>query len=176
MSKTLRIATRKSPLALWQANEVGRLLTEFHPDLNIELVTMKTKGDKILDTPLAKVGGKGLFVKELETGMLEGNADIPIFEDQVMVLMRRSRYFTHDYPQSVHTKIFLKVYCSPKDSTSPFNSFSLTKRLSLAFLILASNISDDWKTSFRCLSSISENSKLPSALLMGLNISIFLKR
>lgn len=78
MSKTLRIATRKSPLALWQANEVGRLLKEFHPDLNIELVTMKTKGDKILDTPLAKVGGKGLFVKELETGMLEGKADIAV--------------------------------------------------------------------------------------------------
>lgn len=78
MSDTLRIATRKSPLALWQANEVARQLKIHHPELHVELVTMTTKGDKILDTPLAKVGGKGLFVKELETGMLEGRADIAV--------------------------------------------------------------------------------------------------
>lgn len=78
MSETLRIATRKSPLALWQAKEVARQLRNHHPELDVELVTMTTKGDKILDTPLAKVGGKGLFVKELETGMLEGSADIAV--------------------------------------------------------------------------------------------------
>ena len=78
MSDILRIATRKSPLALWQAEEVTRLLKSFHPDLEIELITMVTQGDKILDTPLAKIGGKGLFVKELETGMLEGAADIAV--------------------------------------------------------------------------------------------------
>ena len=78
MSDILRIATRKSPLALWQAEEVSRLLKKFHPDLEIELVTMTTQGDKILDTPLAKIGGKGLFVKELEVGMLEGDADIAV--------------------------------------------------------------------------------------------------
>jgi len=75
---TIRIATRKSPLALWQANEVSRQLKIHHPDLKIELVTMTTKGDKILDAPLAKVGGKGLFVKELEQGMLDGDADIAV--------------------------------------------------------------------------------------------------
>ncbi|MEE9310609.1 MAG: hydroxymethylbilane synthase [Cocleimonas sp.] len=78
MSKIIRIATRKSPLALWQANEVSRQLKMYHPDLEVELVTMTTKGDKILDTPLAKIGGKGLFVKELEVGMLEGDADIAV--------------------------------------------------------------------------------------------------
>ncbi len=78
MSKIIRIATRKSPLALWQANEVSRQLQMYHPDLEVELVTMTTQGDKILDTPLAKIGGKGLFVKELEVGMLEGKADIAV--------------------------------------------------------------------------------------------------
>jgi len=75
---TLRIATRKSPLALWQANHVRDALLTRHPELEVELVTMTTQGDKILDTPLAKVGGKGLFVKELETGMLEGRADLAV--------------------------------------------------------------------------------------------------
>ncbi|MDH5355873.1 MAG: hydroxymethylbilane synthase [Gammaproteobacteria bacterium] len=74
----LRIATRSSPLALWQAEEVSRLLGELYPQLTISLVQMKTRGDKLLDAPLAKVGGKGLFVKELETGMLEGRADIAV--------------------------------------------------------------------------------------------------
>ncbi len=76
--KTLRIATRSSPLALWQAEEVSRRLKALYPELDIKLVKMKTKGDKILDAPLAKVGGKGLFVKELEAGMLEGKADIAV--------------------------------------------------------------------------------------------------
>ena len=74
----LRIATRKSSLALWQANHVRDALIARHPELDVELLTMTTQGDKILDTPLAKVGGKGLFVKELETGMLEGRADLAV--------------------------------------------------------------------------------------------------
>ena len=77
-ARTLRIATRKSPLALWQANFVKDRLEALHPDLQVELVPMSTRGDKILDAPLAKVGGKGLFVKELETAMLEGRADIAV--------------------------------------------------------------------------------------------------
>lgn len=77
-ARTLRIATRKSPLALWQANFVKDRLEALHPDLQVKLVPMSTQGDKILDTPLAKVGGKGLFVKELETAMLEGRADIAV--------------------------------------------------------------------------------------------------
>ncbi len=76
MRKILRIATRKSPLALWQAEHVKARLQQAHAGLEVELETMSTQGDKILDTPLAKIGGKGLFVKELEQGMLEGRADI----------------------------------------------------------------------------------------------------
>jgi hydroxymethylbilane synthase len=75
---TLRIATRKSPLALWQAEHVAERLRRLYPNLSIELVGMSTRGDKILDSPLAKVGGKGLFVKELEEGMLSGAADIAV--------------------------------------------------------------------------------------------------
>lgn len=74
----VRIATRKSPLALWQAHFVKDALQTLHPGLEVELVTMVTKGDIILDTPLAKVGGKGLFVKELEVAMLEGRADLAV--------------------------------------------------------------------------------------------------
>lgn len=77
-SQVLRIATRKSALALWQAEHVKARLEALHSDLSVELVPMSTKGDRILDAPLAKVGGKGLFVKELETAMLEGRADIAV--------------------------------------------------------------------------------------------------
>ncbi len=75
---TLRIATRKSQLALWQAEHVRDLLMAEHPGLTVELVALSTRGDKILDTPLAKVGGKGLFVKELEEAILDGRADIAV--------------------------------------------------------------------------------------------------
>ena len=74
----LRIATRKSPLAMWQAEHIQARLQALYPDLTIELVTFTTQGDKILDTPLAKIGGKGLFVKELENAMLAGEADIAV--------------------------------------------------------------------------------------------------
>ena len=74
----IRIATRKSPLALWQAYFVKDALQAAHPGLEVELVTMVTKGDVILDSPLAKIGGKGLFVKELEVAMLEGRADLAV--------------------------------------------------------------------------------------------------
>ncbi|MCP3673185.1 MAG: hydroxymethylbilane synthase [Gammaproteobacteria bacterium] len=78
MLEVIRIATRKSPLALWQANFVKDTLEAAHDSLVVELVPMSTKGDRILDTPLAKVGGKGLFVKELEVAMLDGRADIAV--------------------------------------------------------------------------------------------------
>mgnify|MGYP001545282715 FL=1 len=78
MSKTIRIATRKSELALWQANHVADLLRETHPGLQVELLPMVTKGDIILDQPLAQIGGKGLFLKELERAMLKGEADIAV--------------------------------------------------------------------------------------------------
>ncbi|MGD2112754.1 MAG: hydroxymethylbilane synthase [Gammaproteobacteria bacterium] len=77
-TQLLRIATRKSPLALWQAEHVRTRLRALHPGLEVELVTMTTQGDRVLDSPLAKIGGKGLFVKELEMGMLDGEADIAV--------------------------------------------------------------------------------------------------
>lgn len=78
LDNVLRIATRQSPLALWQAHYVKQRLMANHPQLTVELVPMVTRGDIILDTPLAKVGGKGLFVKELELALLEGRADIAV--------------------------------------------------------------------------------------------------
>lgn len=78
MNKTLRIATRKSALALWQTNHVKALLQAAHPDLGIELVKIVTEGDRILDRPLAEIGGKGLFLKELERAMLDGEADLAV--------------------------------------------------------------------------------------------------
>ena len=78
LSEPLRIATRNSPLARWQAEHVAYRLQQAQPDLRVELVGMLTQGDKILDSPLAKVGGKGLFVKELELGLLEGRADLAV--------------------------------------------------------------------------------------------------
>ena len=74
----LRIATRKSPLAMWQAEFVQAQLLAQHPELSIELIGMSTQGDKLLDVPLAKIGGKGLFIKELEEQMLAGNAHLAV--------------------------------------------------------------------------------------------------
>lgn len=86
--QVIRIATRKSPLAMWQAEHIQARLEALHPGLKVELVPMSTQGDKILDTPLAKIGGKGLFVKELELAMSEGRADIAVhsMKDVPMVL------------------------------------------------------------------------------------------
>ena len=77
-SKTIRIGTRGSQLALWQANWVKSELEDLYPDLHIELEVIKTSGDKILDVPLAKVGGKGLFVKEIEQALMDGQIDIAV--------------------------------------------------------------------------------------------------
>ncbi len=78
MRDTLVIATRGSKLALWQANHVAARLRGAHPGLKVDLLPIKTKGDKILDVPLAKVGGKGLFVKEIEEALLDGRADLAV--------------------------------------------------------------------------------------------------
>jgi len=75
---TITIATRGSKLALWQAEHIAARLRERHPGLAVELLKIKTTGDKILDVPLAKVGGKGLFVKEIEEALLDGRADIAV--------------------------------------------------------------------------------------------------
>jgi hydroxymethylbilane synthase len=78
MKKTLRIATRKSALALWQTNHVRELLQKAHAGIDIELVKIVTEGDRILDRPLSEIGGKGLFLKELEKAMLDGDADLAV--------------------------------------------------------------------------------------------------
>jgi hydroxymethylbilane synthase len=78
MPKKIVIATRESQLALWQAEHVKARLMELHPGLEVELLGMTTQGDQILDSPLSRIGGKGLFVKELETAMAEGRADLAV--------------------------------------------------------------------------------------------------
>lgn len=109
MSRTLRIATRQSLLALWQAEYVKARLESVHADLSVELVTMVTKGDKILDTPLAKIGGKGLFVKELESAMLEGRADIAV-------------HSMKDVPMEFPEGLGLAVICERENPTDAFVS------------------------------------------------------
>lgn len=98
MTDTIRIATRKSPLAMWQAEHVAAALGGLHPGLLVEIVGMTTRGDKILDAPLAKVGGKGLFVKELETGMLEGDADIAVHSMKDVPV---------DFPDGLHLAVIM---------------------------------------------------------------------
>lgn len=97
--KIIRIATRKSPLALWQAEYVASQLEKAFPEIKTELVTMVTRGDKILDAPLAKVGGKGLFVKELEQGMLEGSADIAVHSMKDVPV---------EFPEGLHLAVVLE--------------------------------------------------------------------
>jgi hydroxymethylbilane synthase len=87
-SKPLRLATRQSALALWQTEHVAARLRAAHPGLEVQLVPMSTRGDRILDRPLAEIGGKGLFLKELEVAMVEGRADAAVhsLKDVPMVL------------------------------------------------------------------------------------------
>lgn len=109
MKEILRIATRQSPLALWQANFVKAELERYHPNLTVELVTMVTKGDVILDTPLAKIGGKGLFVKELELALLEERADIAV-------------HSMKDVPMSFPEGLGLAVICERENPRDAFVS------------------------------------------------------
>ncbi|MDA8555621.1 hydroxymethylbilane synthase, partial [Luminiphilus sp.] len=78
MSDSIVIATRESPLALWQAEHVKARLEAEYPGLEVSLLGMTSRGDQLLEQPLYKVGGKGLFVKELETALLDGRADIAV--------------------------------------------------------------------------------------------------
>ncbi|EPZ7320950.1 hydroxymethylbilane synthase [Vibrio mimicus] len=110
----IRIATRQSPLALWQANYVKDALMAAHPGLKVELVTMVTRGDVILDTPLAKVGGKGLFVKELEVAMLEGRADLAVHSMKDVPV---------DFPQGLG----LVTICEREDPRDAFVSNTYAK-------------------------------------------------
>jgi hydroxymethylbilane synthase len=109
MKEILRIATRQSPLALWQANFVKSELEKRFPDLVVELVTMVTKGDVILDTPLAKIGGKGLFVKELELALLENRADLAV-------------HSMKDVPMTFPEGLGLAAICEREDPRDAFVS------------------------------------------------------
>ena len=75
---TIRIGTRRSQLAMWQANHVRDALCKVHPDLEVEIVGITTQGDRTLDVPLATQGGKGLFLKELEQALLTGDIDLAV--------------------------------------------------------------------------------------------------
>lgn len=107
--RIVRIATRNSPLAMWQAEFVKSRLLELHQNIEVELIGMKTQGDIILDTPLAKVGGKGLFVKELEQGMLDGRADIAVHSMKDVPV---------EFPEGLH----LPVICQREDPHDAFVS------------------------------------------------------
>ncbi|MBO9481772.1 hydroxymethylbilane synthase [Salinisphaera sp. G21_0] len=107
--KTVRIATRKSALALWQAEYVKQQLEHHHPDIRVELVKMTSQGDRILDAPLAKIGGKGLFVKELENALLEGRADIAV-------------HSMKDVPMEFPEGLGLGVICPREDPRDAFVS------------------------------------------------------
>ncbi len=107
--KILKIATRQSPLALWQAEHIRARLEAMHADLKVELVTFVTQGDKILDTPLAKIGGKGLFVKELEEALLDGRADLAV-------------HSMKDVPMALPEGLTLAVICEREDPLDAFVS------------------------------------------------------
>ena len=116
--KTLRLGTRKSQLALWQAHYVRDELERRHPELRVELVTMTTEGDRILDRSLAQVGGKGLFIKELEQGLLEGRIDIAVHS---------LKDVTVSFPPGLH----LAAVCERED---PRDAFIANRHATLASL------------------------------------------
>jgi len=118
VTRSIRIATRKSQLALWQAEYVKAELLRHHRNLSVELVPLSSKGDKILDVPLAKVGGKGLFVKELEQAILDGEADIAV-------------HSMKDVPMEFPEGLTLSVICERAD---PRDAFVSNKYLELSDL------------------------------------------
>lgn len=102
MSEKIVIATRESPLALWQAEHVKSRLEAAHPGLDVHLLGMTSRGDQLLDKPLFKVGGKGLFVKELETALIDGRADIAV-------------HSMKDVPMQMPEGLTLGVICERED-------------------------------------------------------------
>jgi len=145
--RTIRIATRQSPLALWQAEHVAARLEQAFPGLKTELVKMVTRGDKILDAPLAKVGGKGLFVKELEQGMLEGTADIAVHSMKDVPV---------EFPEGLHLAVIL-------EREDPTDAFVSNRYKSLAELPANARIGT---SSLRRQCQIKE--KFPNAEILSL--------
>ncbi len=130
MSKDLlKIATRESPLALWQANFVKAGLEAAHPQLRVEILPIKTRGDKLLDTPLAKIGGKGLFVKELEHALLAGQADIAV-------------HSMKDVPMDFPAGLGLAVICEREQPTDAMvsNRFNSLDELPMGAVVGTSSL------------------------------------
>lgn len=128
-SRVIRIATRKSDLAMWQAKYVQAKLLEHHPHLSVELLPMSTQGDRILDTPLAKIGGKGLFIKELEIAMQNGDADIAV-------------HSMKDVPVAFPDGFGLHAICERENPFDAFvsNSFSSLEALPLGAVVGTSSL------------------------------------
>ena len=129
MTQLLRIATRKSPLAMWQAEYIRAELQRLHAGLEVELVTFTTQGDKILDTPLAKIGGKGLFVKELEVALLDGRADIAV-------------HSMKDVPMEFPEGLGLYCICEREDPRDAFvsNTYANLAELPLGSIVGTSSL------------------------------------
>lgn len=128
-SRVIRIATRKSDLAMWQAKYVQAKLLEHHPHLSVELLPMSTQGDRILDTPLAKIGGKGLFIKELEIAMQNGDADIAV-------------HSMKDVPVAFPDGFGLHAICERENPFDAFvsNTFSSLEALPLGAVVGTSSL------------------------------------
>ena len=129
MPAKLTIATRESPLALWQAEYVRSALQAAHPSLPVELLGMTSRGDRLLEVPLAKVGGKGLFVKELETALLEGSADIAV-------------HSMKDVPMEFPAGLGLGVICKREDPSDAFvsNTFNALEELPAGAVVGTSSL------------------------------------
>ena len=127
--REIRIATRKSALALWQAEYVKARLEQAHPGLIVTLVPMVSRGDKLLDAPLAKIGGKGLFVKELETALLENEADIAV-------------HSMKDVPMEFPEGLGLFCICEREDPRDAFvsNSFASLDELPAGSVVGTSSL------------------------------------
>ncbi len=127
--KTIRIATRKSALALWQAEYVKQQLEHYHRGISVELVKMVSKGDQLLDSPLAKIGGKGLFVKELENALLEDRADIAV-------------HSMKDVPMELPCGLRLGAICQREDPRDAFvsNRFSTLDELPAGAVVGTSSL------------------------------------
>lgn len=128
-TREIRIATRKSALALWQAEYVKARLEAAHPGLLVSLVPMVSRGDKLLDSPLSKIGGKGLFVKELETALLEGQADIAV-------------HSMKDVPMDFPEGLGLYCICEREDPRDAFvsNRFASLDELPLGSVVGTSSL------------------------------------
>ncbi len=129
MPRTLTIATRESPLALWQAEHVRAALLEAHPGLDVQLLGVTSRGDQLLDAPLAKVGGKGLFVKELEEALLDGRADIAV-------------HSMKDVPMEFPEGLALGVICAREDPSDAFvsNRFETMRALPAGSVVGTSSL------------------------------------